>query len=73
MTKLEKKEKRLEDYYVAESKILLSQAYQSGGNSMTRTNLKQVQDKIDVLEAEIERMGSGRKKGARAISIIPRG
>lgn len=73
MTKLERLEERLEDYYTAEKKILLSQAYQSGGNSMTRTSLKQVQDKIDSLEKDIERMKGGKKQGMKIRSVIPRG
>ena len=73
MSELEDAKQRLAEYRQAESKILLSQAYQSGGNEMTRTSLAEVRKGIAEIKAEISRLESGRKKGARTISIIPRG
>lgn len=73
MTLLEEKKARLKQYRDAETKILLSQSYQAGDISKTNTNLNEVRKGIAELETDIARIESGRKKGARAIRIIPRG
>lgn len=72
-TALEKKEERLEAYLKSEKEILASQEYTVQGRQMKKAELAEVRKGIKELEDEILRMGSGRKKGARVINIIPRG
>ncbi len=53
MSRLEMAKQRLEQYYRAETAILSSQSYSIGGKSLTRANLKEVQQMIETLENQI--------------------
>lgn len=57
-TRLKLKKERLQQYYDAEEKILKGQSYSIGSRSLTRANLKEVQDMISKLEAEVEALES---------------
>lgn len=52
-TRLKMKKERLQQYYDCEEKILRGQSYSIGSRSLTRANLKEVQDMIAKLESEI--------------------
>lgn len=67
--KLERARGRLEMYYLAEKKILQGQSYSIGSRSLTRANLKEVQDKIKELEAEVKALSGRGKRAVR--SIVP--
>lgn len=77
MTKSQKEKKlrlqnRLELYYQAEEKVLAGQSFTIGSRSLTRANLKDIQDMIADLESKISAIdanGTGKRMVAR---IIPR-
>lgn len=77
MTKSQKEKKlrlqnRLELYYQAEEKVLAGQSFTIGTRSLTRANLKDIQDMIADLESKISAIdanGTGKRMVAR---IIPR-
>ena len=65
-------ERRLEEYYLAESKILRSQSYSMGSRQLTRADLSAVQDKIKELEAAldaIEVRGTTKRRTCRAVPL----
>ncbi len=68
--RLEKTKQRLSDYYEAEIAILSSQSYSISGKTLTRANLKEVQEMIKILEGQVS--GLENKKGNRKTRrIIP--
>ena len=70
--KLDTLRARLAQYYEAESKILEGQSYSLGSRSLTRTNLREVQNMIRELEAKInslETRGTTKRKVARIIPM----
>lgn len=77
MTKSQKEKKlrlqnRLELYYQAEEKVLAGQSFTIGTRSLTRADLKDIQDMIADLESKISAIdanGTGKRVVAR---IIPR-
>lgn len=71
--KLEMKKKRLEQYYIAEEKILKGQSYTIGSRQLTRANLVDVQKKIKELEAEVEMLEKRGTTKRRSARIIPMG
>lgn len=65
-------ERRLEEYYVAETKILQGQEYSIGSRQLKRTDLSKVQEKIKELENALdalERYGSNKRKMRRVIPV----
>ncbi len=65
-------ERRLEEYYLAESKILRSQSYSMGSRQLTRADLPDVQDKIKELEAALDAMekrGTTKRRTCRAVPL----
>lgn len=70
--KLETYRNRLMLYYKAEEKVLEGQAYTIGTRSLTRANLKEIQNMIQELESKVhalETRGTTKRKIAR---IIPK-
>lgn len=65
------KKKRLNEYYEAESKILSGQSYTLGSKSLTRANLKEVQNMIEKLENEISSLEIYGNKKRRVRRVIP--
>lgn len=65
------KKKRLEEYYIAESKILNSQSYTLGSKTLTRANLKDVQNMIKMLENEISTLEAYGTKKRRIRRVVP--
>ena len=67
--KLEIKKARLKLYLAAEKAILSGQAYKMEGLELTRANLKDVQNMIQRLEAQVENLSRPR---ARMKFIVPK-
>lgn len=70
--KIETLEKRLANYYEAEEKILKAQSYNLGSRTLTRANLKEVQNKIKELEnqiASLKKYGSTKSRIVRAVPV----
>lgn len=72
MNKLQQVKNRLEMYYLAEEKILQGQSYSIGSRSLTRANLKEVQDKIKELESEVSALSTRGNKRRVVRSVIPK-
>jgi len=67
---------QLNKYVEAESKVLNSQSYSIAGRSMTRANLKEIQDGITLWAsrlAEAEKVAATGYNGIRMIRTIPHG
>lgn len=65
-------ERRLEEYYLAESKILRSQSYSLGSRQLTRADLSTVQAKIKDLESALdvlETYGTMKRRMRRAVPM----
>jgi len=65
-------ERRLEEYYLAESKILRSQSYSLGSRQLTRADLSAVQAKIKELEAALDALetsGTTKRRMRRAVPV----
>lgn len=65
-------ERRLEEYYLAESKILRSQSYSMGSRQLTRADLSAVQDEIKELEAALDALevhGTTKRRTRRAVPL----
>jgi hypothetical protein len=67
---LEQAEARLALYLAAEEKILVGQAVEIDGDTLTRADLDKVQRGIKLWEGRIARLSSG--GGLRVAEIIPR-
>jgi hypothetical protein len=66
-----KKETRLAAYYAAETAILGgAQSYSIGNRSLTRADLKNIQEMIRRLESEIIKLGRGNRITAHR--VVPR-
>lgn len=72
-TLLQKAERKLEMYETAEEKVLLNQEYEIGGKRFTRADLKIIQNGIKLYEGRVKRLKSGKKAGARIVSVTPGG
>lgn len=65
-------QRRLDEYYEAESKILNGQSYTIGSRQLTRASLAAVQKKIAELEAELDALesrGTSKRRTARAVPL----
>ena len=65
-------ERRLEENYAAESKILRSQSYSLGSRQLTRADLSDVQKKIKELEAALDALetcGTAKRRTCRAVPM----
>lgn len=71
--KIEEVRKRLEQYRRAEEKILLAQSYGAGTRTVTRANLKNVQDMIRSLEAQLEALESAGTAARKVRRFVPMG
>lgn len=70
--KIERVRRRLEKYQKAEEKILLGQSYSIGSRTLTKANLKDVQDMIKELEGQLEaleRTGTTARKVGRFVPM----
>lgn len=61
-------EARLADYLTAEERVLAGQSYTINGRSMTRANLKEIQDGITVWDNRVKQLDRG---GKRITQITP--
>lgn len=59
-------------YYDAEEKILQGQSYSIGSRSLTRANLKEVQDKIKELETKAIAISKRGNTKRPVRSVIPK-
>ncbi len=66
---LEQVQARLQLYYDAEAAILSGQSYSLGNRSLSRPNLKEVQEQITKLENEESRLKGG--GGLKVRRIVP--
>lgn len=64
-------ESRLAAYLAAEEKVLLGQAYQIDGRSMTRANLAQIQEGIDLWNKRVQEISSRATGSGRRRSLSP--
>ena len=64
-------ERRLAEYYQAETKILSGQSYTIGSRQLTRTSLSAVQDMIKQLEAQIEALETSGTTKRRMKRVVP--
>lgn len=72
-TPLQTAERMLSEYCKAESRVLLNQEYEIGGKRFTMADLETIQKGIEIYEGKVARLKSGRKPGARIVSITPGG
>lgn len=72
-TPLERAEEMLGLYYEAEKKVLLGQSYEIDGRKITRANIKEIRNGIELYEGKVARLKSGRKPGVRITSLAPKG
>ena len=63
-------EAKLTEYLDAETKILAGQAVSMNGRSLTRADLKAVQDGISTWDARVKKLDKG---GMRSHSAVPLG
>lgn len=61
-------EARLAEYMAAETKVLSGQSYTIAGRSLTRANLKEIQDGIALWDSRVKRLSRG---GLRIGGITP--
>ena len=59
-------EAKLESYLSAETTVLSNQSYSIEGRTLTRANLKEIQDGITAWERRVKRLSGGRSGGIRA-------
>jgi hypothetical protein len=70
---LDQAQTKLDEYLAAETAVLNNQSYSIAGRSLTRANLKEIQDGITFWNnkvQELDRLNSGR---GRTIIMRPRG
>lgn len=70
-TLLEAKE-NLQVWVNASLAVATGQSYKIGRRELTRANLSEIKKMIDFWRAEVSRLESGRKGGARILRAIPR-
>lgn len=63
-------ERRLEEYYIAESKILKGQSYTIDSRQLSRASLSYVQKKIKELEDMLDALETGNTK-RRIKRVVP--
>ncbi len=68
---LQEKKERLARYRRAEEKILNGQSYSIGSRSLTRADLKLVQEMISRLETEVDRLESRGSTKRRTVRVVP--
>ena len=61
---------RLDDYLAAESKVLGGQSYEIHGRKLTRANLREIQDGINVWNRRVQQLN--RRSAGRASAVVPR-
>lgn len=64
-------ERRLEEYYIAESKILKGQSYTIDSRQVSRASLVSVQKKIKELEELLEALDTSGSTKRRLKRVIP--
>lgn len=65
-------QERLQMWYEAEAAVATGQSYRIGSRQLQRADLAEIRKQIQYWEGEVDRLQSGRKKGARVIRVIPR-
>ena len=56
----------------AERGVMTSQSYKIGTRSLTRADMAEISDRIKFWRAEVARLESGRRSGARVMRVVPR-
>lgn len=69
---LEIAKENLKNWLEADKKVSLGQSYKVGTRELTRVNAKEIRESIKFWTGYVNRLETGRKKGARAKRIIPR-
>ena len=64
-------ETRLQEYLDAEAKVLLGQAYQMAGRSMTRADLKAIREGIALWDEKVKQLSSSASGKSRMRTICP--
>ncbi|MGL5458739.1 MAG: DUF6148 family protein [Cetobacterium sp.] len=62
----------LKNWLEADRKVSQGQSYRVGTRELTRASAKEIRENIRFWTGHVNRLESGRKKGARAKRIIPR-
>lgn len=62
----------LRNWIEADKKVSQGQSYRIGTRELTRVNAKEIRESIRFWTGYVNRLETGRKKGARAKRIIPR-
>lgn len=69
---LEEAQAQLNMWIDAESAVATGQSYKIGTRSLTRASLREITGRIRFWRAEVERLKSGRRSGARVMRAVPR-
>ncbi|MBE0470429.1 MAG: hypothetical protein IBX55_13105, partial [Methyloprofundus sp.] len=69
---LEEAKSYLQNWIEAEVSVSTGQSYKIGSRTLTRASLTDIRERISFWRAEVGRLESGRKPGARVMRIIPR-
>lgn len=69
---LEVAKENLKNWIEADKKVSQGQSYRIGTRELARVNAKEIRESIRFWTGYVNRLESGRKKGARAKRIIPR-
>lgn len=69
---LQKAQEHLNAWLAANLALATSQSYKVGTRSLTRADGAEVQRQINYWSSEVQRLSSGRGRGARVIRAIPR-
>ena len=69
---LEIAKENLKKWIEADKKVSEGQSYKIGTRELTRVNAKEIRESIRFWTGYVNRLETGRKKGARAKRIIPR-
>ena len=69
---IEEAQENLRMWLDAEKAVATGQSYKIGSRQLTRANLKDITDRIAFWRNELERLESGRGRGAKVFRAVPR-
>ncbi|MHB0998203.1 MAG: DUF6148 family protein [Armatimonadota bacterium] len=72
MSELDTARERLQMWLDAEAAVATGQSYRIGNRQLERANLADIRESIKYWQSQVNRLESGRDRGARVFRIIPR-